>query len=485
MSTSLPTGYTLDKPSTTLPLGYSVDSAPSTPAQKPLNVLDSGDPRSTPDSGIRGQIERFGQGAAQNITQTVMHPLKAIGSMAEATPAGSLFDLATGRPDAMQQMGKSIGTGLVKQPANTLGQMAGGFAAAHVVPAIGGSLGSASEAIHPTPSSSIVPPEEMAARKLTAAVSPDASKASNYIQAAQKEVPNVLDYARRQNNPLKTQIEFNKAAEGSAQEARNHYEQNILGPNASKHVDVPENYGGNSYTAGGENPKTTASLGDIDKRVIQINKELSGPSSKLNEGDQRAALASKASLQQEHGHLTDLLHKSLSDLTGVAPEDIANLRQRVGRSYELANDTNAAVTKRGLQEGKSIGSIPHPSLGNLAVTALEKLRGGPTAIADRSFQRSIRDFPGQAEPLPQITGPKPRPQVAARTRPIMPPGQPQEVPVINTGDVEAQAANRARNQSLFKDNQESSAAEEQRRAANRSTAGKRLDLLAKKKGLVQ
>jgi hypothetical protein len=145
-----------------------------------------------------------------------------------------------------------------------------------------------------------------------------------------------LDYARRTDNPLRTQAEFAKAAEGNAQEAAKHYNDNILGPNESIHRPVPSNYGGTSYTPGGENPQTTASLGDINKRVIQINKELSKP--KLNVSDQRTALAQEADLQAEHAGLTDLLHRSLSNLTGIPPEEIANLRQRVGRSYEFANE---------------------------------------------------------------------------------------------------------------------------------------------------
>jgi len=430
-------------------------SSPQQPAQPPVGLRQGienrvNDPGNVTDTGWRGEIQKFGQGAAQGITQPLLHPLKTLGSMAEATPAGSLFDLATGRPDASQQMGKSMAEGLIHHPSQTAGQLAGGFAGAHVVPAITGAASAASETMRPTSSTNIVPPEEQAARKLTAAINPDAKRASNYIGAAQKEVPNVLDYAKRQNNPLKTQLEFSKAAQGSAQEARNHYEQNILGPNAHRQVPVPSNYGGNAYTPGGENPQTSASLGDIDKRVVQLNKELSGPSAKLNAGDQREALASKAGLQAEHGQLTDLLHRSLSNLTGVAPEDIANLRQRVGRSYELSNDTNAAVTKRGLREGQSSSSVPHLSLGNVAVKALEHLRGGPQAIADRSFQRAIKGFPGQAEPLPQIKPPEPS---GAEY-----PGQ---VPPMQTMDRTPAKPTEA----------------------NYATRGKRLQELAKKKGL--
>lgn len=99
------------------------------------------DPSNVPDTGWRGQIEKFGQGAAQGLTQPFLHPLKTLGAMAEATPAGSLYDLATGRPDASQQMGKSMAGEIINDPSQAAGQLAGGFAAAHVLPAAVGAAG--------------------------------------------------------------------------------------------------------------------------------------------------------------------------------------------------------------------------------------------------------------------------------------------------------------------------------------------------------
>jgi hypothetical protein len=123
------------------------------------------------------------------------------------------------------------------------------------------------------------------------------------------------------------------------------------------------------------------------------------------------------------------------------------------------------------------------------------LRGGPTAIADRAFQRSIKGFPGQAEPLPQITGPKPQPQATPAPRPIMPPGETHDVPVINTGDTEAQAATRNNNlgrhqatrafgQAAKENDMDAAGREAARQKANYATRGTRLQELAKRKGLV-
>jgi hypothetical protein len=218
------------------------DSSAPAPAPE-MGIRDSieaaiNDPGNVPDTGWRGEIEKFGQGAAQGLTQPFLHPLKTLGSMAETTPAGSLYDLVTGRPDASQKMGTDMAQGLIHDPSRTAGQLAGGFAGAHVLPAVASTAGGAVSRFRnfrPKPSPNIVSPAETAARNLTNAINPEPARAPSYIKAAQTEVPNVLDYARRTNNPLRTQAEFAKAAEGNAQEAANHYNNNVLGPNKDIH----------------------------------------------------------------------------------------------------------------------------------------------------------------------------------------------------------------------------------------------------------
>lgn len=391
------------------------------------------DPSNVPDTGWRGGIEKFGQRAANSLTSTLDHPLDTLGSMAEATPAGAVFDLATGRPNATQQQASALVHGAINDPVGTAGDLAGGLAAGEVAgPAVGGALNaavrtgraagdlaggvaSAARNFRPTPAPHIVPPEETAAIDLTNAIGPEAKRIPDYRKAAQVEVPNILDYAKRTNNPLRTKIEFSKAAEGNAIESANHYNQNVLGPNAEHRETVPTTSGVNKYQPSGENPPPpTASLGDINQRIIQINKELSKP--KLNAGDARTAMASDQDLIGEHRALTDILHRSLSNLTGIDPADIADLRQRVGRSREIANDTRATVDKTGVDEAKP-GEIPIHKTGIIS-KAVNAARGGETAIGDRAFQRAIQNYPGQANPLPQVTGPRPQAPTASAADPF-------------------------------------------------------------------
>lgn len=398
----------------------SVTDAPKEPTAS--DILDG--PAGVPDTGWRGQVEKFGQGAAQAVTAPFRDPVGTAKGILKSTPAGMAYDAVTGQPNVGQQ----IGANAVQNPANALGQVAGGIALSHVVPAAVGAVGAAGDTVsgaasnfgnrwRPKPSPEIVSPTEQAARNLTNAINPETKRAPAYIKAAQVEVPNILDYAKRTNNPLNTQIEFAKAAEGNAQESSAHYNDNILGPNSGERAAVPANSTVRKYQPSGENPPPpTATLADINKQIIDLNKELHKPA--LNAADQRTALAAKADLQADHDSLVGILHRSLSNLTGVPPEEIADLRQRVGRSRELANDTNAAVISRGLQEsapgGQRSFGLPH-NLSGAVIKGANELRGGPTAIGDRAFQKAIQNYPGEAKPLPKLGSP---PAAAAPPKPV-------------------------------------------------------------------
>jgi hypothetical protein len=399
----------------------------STPAQAPPpSLMDSlrsnwhsnVDELPNPDNSIGVGIQNLLRGGARGLGHVLVHPLDTI----ESTPALSApTPMATGNSaDAVQQANQQAVTQgaanaqqqaqtAIQHPAYTAGQIAGpmllGPALKGVIEspeaasAVGDLADRAKQYVRPTSSPSIVPRTEMAARQLSAAVLPATKDATNFIQAAAQEVPNVIDYAKRTGNPLNTQLEFSKAAQGYAQDVRNFYTNEILGPSQNKLVKTNSTGFGQRM---GESPDTYATLGEIDKRIVDVNKQLDAPS--LNADDARRALASKTGLQQEASGLRDILHKNLAQSTGLAPDQIADIRQRVGRSYELANDTDAAVTQRMQAEGKSelkpVTATQVPS-----IVFNKYLRGGTVSIADRAFQSAIKQFPGQAQPLPTIPQP--------------------------------------------------------------------------------
>lgn len=375
-----------------------------------------------PYQGNSGDVGRFfsnlGAGATALMLEPLAHPVKTakglLDSVAMPGPGGT--ETASGwhpnpaTPVPWKESTADLTAAVPGAVAAAVGAPQAAEASEAPIQAVTNGIERAKQWARPTSSPSVVPRSEMAARNLAAAVLPATKDASNFIQAAQQEVPNVLDYAKRTQNPLNTQLEFSKAAHGYAQEVRDVYEGDVLGPSEKKSVKTTGTGFGRQNAEG---PDTYATLGEIDKRIGDINKQLDAPA--MNADDARRALSSKTQLQAEASALRDILHKNLSEATGLTPEQVADLRQRVGRSYELANDTDAAVTQRMQAVGKAEQAPLVPS--QMLSSAWNKfVVGGRVSIADRAFQRAIRNFPGQSEPLPTINPPTP----AAASAPARP-----------------------------------------------------------------
>lgn len=368
------------------------------------------------EQGVLGGIEQVGGQAIKAMAAPVMHPIDTLAgagkTLATAIHYGTgipIPDSLNVAPQAIEGVKHDYAQGGVPLAAeNVAGQALGAVEGGRAMAPVVGVAAKAAPAVDlaqrvkqymkPTSAASIVPRAEFAARRLADAVIPAGQDAPNFIKSAQQEVPNILDYAKRTGNPLNTQLEFSKAAQGYAQEVRQLYEKDVLGPSETKLVRTTGTGFGRRMSEG---PDTQATLGEIDQRITAINQQLDKPA--LNADDARRALATKKELQNEASGLRDILHRNLSETSGLAPEEIANLRQRVGRSYELANDTDAAVTKRMLAAGKSDQGPLH--LSQIPTTLLNKASGGVVANADRAFQGAIRNFPGESQALPKIAPP--------------------------------------------------------------------------------
>jgi hypothetical protein len=358
----------------------------------------------SPDQGVIGNIGTGLSNIGAAGLNALTHPEQLVTGALSANPLAQGYqDVKNavahlrGQPNPTDEAGQHP-----VQTALQTGEAFAGQAGALGGPKLAGDLASqVGRYVRPTSSPLIVPQTEMAARNLATAILPATKDSTNFIQAAQQEVPNVLDYAKRTGNPLNTQLEFSKAAQGYAQEVRSLYQDKILGPVADQSVKTTGT-GFGSRT--GEGPDTSATLGNIDQRITSINTQLDKPS--LNADDARRALASQTDLQSEAARLRVILHQNLSASSGLPPDQIADLRQRVGRSYELANDTNAAVTAR--MQSAGAADLKPVKVGEIPGRAINLLRGGPVPIADRAFQNAIANFPGQAQPLPAVTPAQPQ-----------------------------------------------------------------------------
>jgi hypothetical protein len=428
-------------------------------------------------------LSNLGSGLIQTAAPLV-HPVETAKAALSPIPAGRavLGNVPIPAPETNSISSFAAkATDALQHPKDTL-MKAGGYLEALPGLAIGlkgaseipGAAADTKSYLRPTPSESVVPAPEMASRRLAQAVLPRGKDAASFIKAAPEEVPNILAHAKETGNPLNTQLEFSKAAQGHAQNVRDFYENQILKPN-DREVSVPANYGGEKANREGN----SARLSDIDRRVVQINKELSGAYKKGSADDVRSSLASKADLESERDKLTGILHNELAKSTGLDPLDIAGIRQRVGRAYELGNDVESAVIGRMQGEGKADQGPFH--LSQIPAKAIETIRGGPTAIADRAFQRSIRNFPGEPQPLPAL---RPSPFAPPSRTPVWAGIEGSSRPTLEPVTPDTEGAKAAMQEKLQprKIAVEMGKAEKNNRAEaakrqmelNRSTAGKRL-----------
>ena len=278
-----------------------------------------------------------------------------------------------------------------------------------------------------TPAVRSIPPPEVAARAVTKAVNPAVNEWPGYMKATREEAGNIQDYAKRTNLPLNTQLDYVTAARGAAEEANNHFKGKILGPIENETVPTT----GTGFTGANAGEGQTATLGEINKRIIRINDELRSAYSKRESGQTREALANEADLKAEQQALSDILHKELAKRTGLTPEQVGGLRQRYGRMYSIADQTEAAMNQRQSSAGKAVEGrrdVPTTAAGVGVDLFNRVVRGGPEGIANKAFVKALDKTKGiPVSDLPATNPPAP---AAAIGRPIIPRGQlPQGTPI--------------------------------------------------------
>lgn len=240
--------------------------------------------------------------------------------------------------------------------------------------------------------SSIVPAAEANAERLAKAILPQEGITPNHIRSIMAEAPHVREYAMRTSNPLRTIPEGIKAAEGVAQEGLQHYRTNFADPFSNERISmssVPEYQG----PVGGEGRYTT--LGDIDKRISDINDVIRGATLRAKSGGAELTALERQGLEGEAGKLRQILYRELSKRTGVPAEEIQNMREGYGGQYALKNALESGHYNRLTRSGMTAqggGSSIYPSKSGIIDRAITAIRGGPEAIANRQFRSRMAAF---------------------------------------------------------------------------------------------
>jgi hypothetical protein len=226
------------------------------------------------------------------------------------------------------------------------------------------------------------------ARKIVQAVNPAHSEWRGALRnLLQGGLNNVREYAVKNGLPLRSNLEFSKAARGAADEAQAFYKSKILGPIKDTIIEIPRDSGvARIPTEGGTSSRAT--LEAVDARIAQINDMLRSKFGKSQIGQAREALANEHELVAERSGLAERMYKAIGDRLKINPQAIRALKQQFGSLYGLADQIEDAVTRRASAEASRAEGIrlPH-SVTQLAMSGLNKLRGGPSAIADRELAK--------------------------------------------------------------------------------------------------
>ena len=357
-------------------------------------------------SAWQNSVDNLHKAAADYKAQTGKLPtLQVRRDLVNAVPiAGPALQAAQGQYDAGDTSG-AVGT--------ILGTAAG-LAAPKIIPAVGEALADTDAAaalkmkLRPSSSPAIVPPQEIQAQKIAQSILPPGGIKPEQVSAIQAEAPAVVEYAQRTGNPLNTQAEGLKAAQGVAQEGLQHFNDNILGPVAKDTV----NLGAGKTSLG-----NTATLGQVSDEISSLNKQVNTAKAS-SAGDALAKMAQKGDVMDQLQYLRGVLYDNLSTKTGIAPADLQSLREGYGGQFTMADALesaqNARLTRTGQasQGVKTIGQPP-TSIMDYPSMALNALRGGEQAIADRQFSSAIKGVQPEA-PIRPMPNPPTAPGPAVR-----------------------------------------------------------------------
>lgn len=242
--------------------------------------------------------------------------------------------------------------------------------------------------------------DQISAQGLVKALVPDAAAIPG-IKSAAAALPDALASAEKNGTAINGKLDLQKALTDRAAEVQGHYDNAILKPNAGDLNAVPDNYNGGTTTQG------RATLQQISDRVDDINSELKSNFRKKLASQTTEANASDADLIAEKQGLTNILHNRLATLTGLAPEDIAGLRQNAGKLRSLAQEVGDSANKDTVTAGRADTSGGTTSMKNPLEGVVNRIGGGQEIIGNRTLKEALQNFKPAETPLPQPKPPGP------------------------------------------------------------------------------
>lgn len=201
-------------------------------------------------------------------------------------------------------------------------------------------------------------------------------------------LPAVAEYARRTGNPLRDELQVARAAQDVGKEISGYYQEHLIDPNAD-------------ILAG----RTGKTVGQAYKRLGEINKILQPAHLKGTIGPEITGQA-LIDLQREAAELNEGVYSTLSERSGLPVDQVRRINQRGASTSQLGKELEASrnALEQGVSGYDAVGNaIPHTPYHPVfqAITkAVNGLRGGEVAIADRALRKSVKSFPKGFQELP-------------------------------------------------------------------------------------
>lgn len=376
------------------------DEPPAAPSafQQFRSYLDtSTTPSTETDPGLRA-LDNFGRGVAGGTVGVLNHPLLTLKSMVDqmrdVLPGPGGMPNVQGTQNILRQ-----GQAAIENPAYTAGQFIGPALVTHAFTgAPEGAMNLRSRFGNPEPS--FVGAPERAVRNTVKSLNLPVNHIEPTVEALMG--PNgdagvagiIRSYAERAGKPINSPLDAAKVASKAADDMRAFYKSKLLEPNSGETVSVR----GKSPIGTGEGQY--ASLGQIDARIADLNKQLS--EAYRAEANGNPSAIAKAPLEEEARALRSILYDNLSRKTGMPATHIESLRETYGKLYSASDSFTRAAN-----QVRERSQIPSKSLTEALVRGGKKLRGGEEGVLNRKFRGTLPDLPGRGPGLPEIPGAAP------------------------------------------------------------------------------
>jgi hypothetical protein len=180
---------------------------------------------------------------------------------------------------------------------------------------------------------------EDAAKTITNAVNPQIKKLGNYETELAKHLDKIIAFAGKRGVNIDSIEGLWKGMVVAQKSILSHYYEHILGPVKQLATDITGIKGYAGETTG---TPSSATLGQLDARLSQINAELGSKFAKGGIAGQQA-VKSAEELNAERQAIQSVLYPRLGQVSGLGTETIADTREAFGSLRNLAEQTKQSM----------------------------------------------------------------------------------------------------------------------------------------------